>query len=236
MAGSTASPVSARSAVSALSALSAASSISAISAVSTPPFDRRDLALAALVVVAGLLTFGWMAYSALSDIGGDLVQMAAPGTAELDLDKAGEYTIFYEDVSVVEGRFYSTGEAVPPGLIIEVIDLSSGEELDLSPPFGSSTYTFSGRSGRSIAAFEIDHSGAYRMTASYPPGTEGPQVVLAVGSGLFGGIISKIVVAVAALFGSVAAGAAILIRGERKREREEERLREEDRILRRKGV
>jgi len=203
---------------------------------SSGSFDRRDLALAALVVITGLFIFGWMAYSALSDIGGDLVQMAAPGTAELDLEKAGEYTIFYEDVSVVEGRFYSTGETVPPGLVIELLDLSTGEKLDLSPPFGSSTYTFAGRSGRSIAAFEVDHPGIYRMTASYPPGREGPQVVLAVGTGLFGGIISKIVVAIAALFGSIVAGAAILISGERKREREEERLREEDRILRRKGI
>jgi hypothetical protein len=203
---------------------------------SSGSFDRRDLALAALVVITGLLIFGWMAYSALSDIGGDLVQMAAPGTAELDLEKAGEYTIFYEDVSVVEGRFYSTGEAVPPGLVIELLDLSTGEKVDLSPPFGSSTYTFAGRSGRSIAAFEIDHPGVYRMTASYPPGREGPQVVLAVGTGLFGGIASKIVVAIAALFGSIVIGAAILISGERKREREEERLREEDRILRRKGI
>jgi uncharacterized iron-regulated membrane protein len=74
------------------------------------------------------------------------------------------------------------------------------------------------------------------MTASYPQGREGPQVVLAVGTGLFGGIASKIVIAIAALFGSIAAGAAILIWGERKREEEEERLREEDRILRRKGI
>ncbi|MGB3943391.1 MAG: hypothetical protein WBK88_01195 [Methanothrix sp.] len=203
---------------------------------SSGSFDRRDLALAALVVVTGLLIFGWMAYSALSGIGGDLVQMAAPGTAELDLEKAGEYTIFREDVSVVEGRFYSTGETVPPGLVIELFDLSYGEMVDLSPPFGSSTYTFAGRSGRSIAAFEIDHPGVYRMTASYPPGREGPEVVLAVGTGLFGGIASKIVFAVAALFGSIVAGAAILIRGERKREEEEERLREEDRIIRRKGI
>jgi len=212
------------------------SAVSAVSAVSPPSFDRRDLVLAALVVITGLLIFGWMAYSALSDMGGDLVQMAAPGTAELDLDKVGEYTIFREDVSVVEGRFYSTGEAVPPGLVIELFDLSTGEEVDLSPPFASSTYSFAGRSGRSIAAFEIDHPGIYRMTASYPPGTEGPEVVLAIGSGFFGGIASKIVVAIAALFGSVAAGAAILIWGERKKEREEERLREEDRILRRKGI
>ncbi|MDF0590102.1 hypothetical protein [Candidatus Methanocrinis natronophilus] len=39
-----------------------------------------------------------------------------------------------------------------------------------------------------------------------------------------------------ALFGSIVVGAAILIWGERKREREEVRLREEDRILRRKGI
>jgi hypothetical protein len=161
------------------------------------------LVLAALIVVAGFLIFGWTVFSAISGIGGDFFQMTAPGTKDFDLSEVGEYTIFYENLSVVGGRLYSTECAVPSGLEIEVTELSSGEKVDLSLPKGSTSYSFGGRSGRSIAAFAIDHPGVYRVAAWYSQGREGPEVVLAVGHGFFEKVISAVLVSSAVLFGSV---------------------------------
>jgi hypothetical protein len=193
---------------------------------------RRDLVLAVLIVAAGFLIFGWTVFSAVSGMGEDFIQMTAPGTKDLDLLEVGEYTIFYENLSVVGGRLYSTGDAVPAGLEIEVTDLSSGEKMDLSSPKGSFRYSFSGRSGRSIAAFAINHPGTYRMTALYSRRGVGPEVVLAVGSGLFEKVISAVLISSAAIFGSLIIAAIILISAARRREREEERLREEERMIR----
>lgn len=190
------------------------------------------MGLAALIVIAGFLIFGWTIFSAISGIGDDFIQMTAPGTKDLELQVVGEYTIFYENLSVVGGRLYSTGDAVPSGLEIEVVDLSSGEKVDLRSPKGSSSYSFGGRSGRSIAAFAIDHPGVYRMTAWYSPGREGPEVVLAIGHGFFEKAISAVLVSIAALFGSIIIAAAIVISTQRKRNREEDRLREEERLIR----
>ena len=158
--------------------------------------------------------------------------MAAPGTKDLDLSEVGEYTIFYENQTVLGGRLYSTGNAVPAGLEIEVVDLSSGEKVDLSPPKGSSSYSFGGRSGRSIAAFAIDHPGVYRMTAWYSRRGEGPEVVMAVGHGFFEKVVSAVLISSAVLFGSIIIAAIILISAARRRQREEERLREEGRLIR----
>jgi len=144
---------------------------------SLPSPGRRDLGLAALIVIAGFLIFEWSVFSGISEIGDHFIQMTAPGTKDLDLSEVGEYTIFYENLSVVGGRLYSTGDAVPEGLEIEVVDLSSGENVDLSSPKGSFSYSFGGRSGRSIAAFAIDHPGSYRMTAWYSRRGEGPGKV-----------------------------------------------------------
>lgn len=178
------------------------------------------------------MIFGWAVFSAISGIGDDVIQMTAPGTKDLDLLEVGEYTIFYENLSVSGGRLYSTGDEVPEGLEIEVKDLSSGEKVDLSSPKGSFSYSFGGRSGRSIAAFAIDHPGTYRMAAWYSRRGEGPEVVLAVGSGFFEKVISAVLISSVALFGSVIIAAVILISAARRREREEERLREEERMIR----
>jgi len=194
--------------------------------------DRRDLGLAALVVTAGILVFGWTIYSGISGMGDDLVRTTAPGTTDLDLQEAGEHTIFIESMSFEGGRFRSSGRAVPPGLEIEVVDLSSGEEVEVHPPRGRFSYRINSLSGSSIAAFTIDHPGIYRMNSRYSPGSEGPEVALAVGSGFTEKLIYAIFVSLAALFGSIILAAAILISASRRREMEAERLREEERLIR----
>lgn len=201
-------------------------------AESSPLIDRRNLGLAALVVLAGLFIFGWTIFSAISEIGDGLTRIEAPGTSELNLQEVGDYTIYYENRSFLDGRFYSAGEGVPPGLVIEVVDLSTGEGVDLRPPAGEVTYDFAGRSGRSIATFEVQRPGTFRIDSVYPAGSEGPKAILAIGTDFFRGALYKIGLGLAALFGSIAAGAAILISASRRREREEERLREENRLIR----
>jgi len=194
--------------------------------------DRHMFGLAVLIVIAGVAIFGWTIFSSISGIGDELDQMTAPGTADLDLQEVGDYTIFYENPSIIDDRFRSTGEMFPSGLEIEVVDISSGEKVDLRSPAGSSTYTIGGRSGRSVMAFGIDHPGVYRMVTRYPPGREGAEVVLAVGHGFMGKMISMMMVSFVVLFGSIIIAAAIVISTQRKKQREEERLREEERMLR----
>ena len=137
-------------------------------AESSPLIDRRNLGLAALVVLAGLFIFGWTIFSAISEIGDGLTRIEAPGTSELNLQEVGDYTIYYENRSFLDGRFYSAGEGVPPGLVIEVVDLTSGEGVDLRPPAGEVTYDFAGRSGSSIATFEVQRPGTFRIHVDTP--------------------------------------------------------------------
>lgn len=197
--------------------------------------DRRELSLAVLVILAGIFVFGWTIFSGISGIDEELVQVIAPGNADLYLEEAGDYTIFYENMTFFENELYSTGRTFPSGLEIEVVDLSSGEKADLRPPTGSSTYTIGGRSGRSIATFKVDHPGIYRMTTRYSPGREGPEVVLAVGHEFMMRIFSAMLISFTAFFGSIVLAAVILISARRKREEAEKRHREEERMIRGQG-
>lgn len=51
-----------------------------------------------------------------------------PGNGDLQLFERGEYTIFYENQTAVNGRIYSTGEDIP-GLQIKVTNKTTGREI-----------------------------------------------------------------------------------------------------------
>jgi hypothetical protein len=187
--------------------------------------------LAVLVLVIGLSIFAWSLFSGITGLTAGLIQIVAPGTSDLDLKEAGEYTVFYENQSYADGRFFSTGDNIP-GLQIEVIEKSTGNKLSTYPPSGSLTYRMGSRFGRAILAFRVNSPGVYLLRASYPPGRVGSQVVLAVGRGFMEGILFTVAISLVAFFGSLIIAAALVITVHKRRHQVQERLREEERLIR----
>jgi hypothetical protein len=184
-----------------------------------------------LVLIVGFSIFGWWLFSSISNIAGGLIQVVTPGIADLNLQEAGEYTIFYENQSFVNGIYYSTSENIV-GLQIEIVEKSTGNRLATYPPPGSFTYSFGSRSGRSILAFQISHPGRYQLNTFYSVDHQGPQVVLAIGRGLMERIASTVVVSVVLFFGSIILSAVLAIIIYRKRQEALNQRREEERLLR----
>lgn len=187
--------------------------------------------LAALIAVAGVAVSISTMISGIGSLGSDLQQVVVPGNGDLQLYERGEYTIFYENQTVVDGRVYSTGEDIP-GLQIEVTNKTTGQEVATHSPEGSMSYSLGSRSGRSVLAFDIDQPGIYELSAGYPEGNNGPEVVLAVGHGLFGNVFSSIVFPLAIFFGSIAAAAIMVIVTYLKRQEAAKRAEEEERMIR----
>jgi hypothetical protein len=178
------------------------------------PLDRNNVppgiwyyGLAVLVIVLGFAAFAGSIYSGITDAESGLLQMLAPGGADLFLKEPGEYIIFYENNSYLDGKFYSTGEQIS-GLEIQVREKATGLDLATYPAKSSVTYSLGSRSGRSIMAFKIERAGIYQVNASYS-GRAGPRIVLAVGKGIVEGIFSSIMISLAALFGSIVIAAVI---------------------------
>jgi len=73
---------------------------------------RKWYAVSAIVLVGGLVVAGLVLFSRLKGLGDELRQVMMPGEAELSLDRSGTYTIFHEHESIVEGRYYSSPEAI----------------------------------------------------------------------------------------------------------------------------
>ena len=95
------------------------------------------------------------------------IQIVVPGSSDITLPQPGEYTIFYEYRSMVDNRIYSTDQDIP-GIIVNIVSKDTGDEIPLSTPSTSSTYTIGGRSGIGLFDFSIDKPGIYEISASYP--------------------------------------------------------------------
>ncbi len=186
--------------------------------------------LSILIIVVGFGIFAWVLYSSFSDMDSGLSRLVVPGSLDLDLKEPGEYTIFYENQTYINGKLYSTGAQIP-GLQIRISEKATGQELSTYPTPGGFTYSFGGRTGRSVMAFRVERPGIYQINATYPRG-KGPEVVLALGRGFAEGIISSVVIALAALFGSMVIAAVVVFVTYTRRKKALDQQREEERLMR----
>jgi hypothetical protein len=184
---------------------------------------RGYYALAAMVFLAGLGFFVLMLWKGLTGTMSKLQQVVAPGKAEITLSESGDYTIFYEHESVIGNRVYSTGEDVS-GLECVLVSKPLGTPVELSRSTVDATYSFGGRSGKSVFDFHIDRPGVYELASRYPPGREGPVIVLAVGHGVTMGILTTVFAALGIFFGSIALSLGILVYTLVKRHNAKQRL------------
>jgi len=138
----------------------------------------------------------------LSHLTDGLVQLVVPGSAELTLKHTGANTVFLEKESVVNGRIFSTNGSIA-GLNCSVRS-QDGSTVLLRRPTASTTYTLGGRNGRSVLEFNVAQPGTYHFECGYEQGQSGPQVVMAVGTG----VGSDILVSLLAGFFGIGVGGA----------------------------
>ncbi len=172
--------------------------------------SRWYYGLAGLVFVAGWVLFALFLFKNLSGLSDKLQQVVVPGNVELTLSQPGKYTIYYEYRSVVGTRIFSTAESLP-GLECHLLSKATGSSMPLSPVTASSSYTVGGRSGVAVLDFAIDRAGVYELSAGYPEGREGPEVVLAIGQGFAARIVIAVFGGLAIVFGSMAAAVVIAV-------------------------
>lgn len=170
--------------------------------------SRGYYVLAGVVFVGGWVLFALFLFKSLSGMGARLQQVVAPGETDLTLREPGNYTIFYEYHSVIGDKVYSTDESLS-GLRCVLVSKANNSKVALSPSSMNSTYELGGRSGRSIFDFRIDQPGVYAISAGYPQGQQGPEVVLAVGKDFTTRLFATILEALALVFGTM--GIAVTI-------------------------
>jgi uncharacterized membrane protein len=171
---------------------------------------RGPYLLAALIFVVGIASFVFFLLSRLNSLTDDLIQVVVPGEQDLALSEPGDYTIFHEYRSVIGDRIYSSGQTLS-GLRVSLVFNETGEAIRLSPATSSSQYDLGGRSGAAVFEFQIDRPGSYRLSARYPQGVEGSEVVLTVGHGFMKKILLTVFPAIGIMFGTMALTAGIIV-------------------------
>jgi len=156
--------------------------------------------LAGVIAVAGFVAGGFHVASGLGGIESRLMQVVMPGGVALNLKEPGTYTIYYEHKSVVDGRVH-VGAGMG-GLRLSM--RGPGGDVQLVPNSAGATYTFGSREGRSIYSFTATAPGEYRITGTLPDGRAEPTVVLAIETGLIGGMARMIGGAIGMAFGGLA--------------------------------
>jgi len=165
---------------------------------------------AALVLMLGLLVFVWILYSSLSQLGRAGHRFLAPGQAELNLSKKGDYTIYYEFQSVYEGRAYSSEENLP-GLVVQVSSKDEGKKIPIREIRANSTYSFGGRKGRALFYFNVENPGTYQIKAHYINDQSEPRIVLTVGKGFVSRMIFGIFGAIGVLLLGILIGIFLIV-------------------------
>ena len=168
------------------------------------------ISIGVVLFLLGVGLFVYFLFSGIVHITDSLTQVVVPGRAELTLTTPGTYAVFLEEQSVVNGRIYSTTEAVN-GLQCSVVSLPGKQKIDLRRPAGSTTYDVGGRHGRSVLEFQIREPGQYEFACDYPGESKGPQAVVAVGKGVGAGILRTIGLSFVSILGGMISGALVII-------------------------
>lgn len=181
------------------------------------------ISIGAVLFFLGIGLFVYFLFSGIVHITDSLTQIVVPGRAELTLTTPGTYTVFLEEQSVVNGRIYSSKEAVN-GLQCSVVSLPGKQKIVLRRPTTSTTYAVGGRNGRSVLEFQVLETGQYEFACDYPDETKGPEAVVAVGKGVSARILRTIGLSFVAIFGGVICGGAVVVAVFVMRERAKKKL------------
>lgn len=163
-----------------------------------------------VLALSGCGLFVYFLVGGIFHLADHLTQVVVPGQAELALAQTGTYTVFLEEQSVVNGQIYSTSQSIN-GLKCSVNELgANAQEIPLRKPSSTINYSVGGRSGRSVLEFPVRESGQYRFACGYPEDLKGPEVVVAVGTGVGEQISSTVLRSLAAMFGGGAAAGLVI--------------------------
>ena len=171
----------------------------------TPP-GRIWYLVGLAIFFAGMATMSVFLFARLSGMQDGLTRVVVPGEHAITL-AAGDYTIFHETQSVIDGKIYSSSGlsgltvsvTAPDGATIPLTEASSGR------------YSFSGHTGYAVFDFAAPAAGDYTLAARYDDGATGPETVLAVGAGFLSGLLATIFGSLALAFGGAVIAAIIIV-------------------------
>lgn len=156
--------------------------------------------LLAVGAVAGGVAWFVLGLSSLGDKVDELHRVEVPGQAVVELE-SGKQAVYWEG-----------GDVVP--LLEIAVRRVDGPPVPVGPHGGEVTYDVGSRSGTSVAGFEIERAGRYRVIVT----SDSASGVVAVGRGVGGQIVRAVVGGIVIFFGGLLlVGVVIIVTARRRR-------------------
>jgi hypothetical protein len=165
-------------------------------------------ALGALIIIGGLVASVNGALRDVAALQADFVRFIAPGTTDLHVRTPGQYVVYYERKSVVEGDSFAT--APTTDIKCAVTSKQSGSAVALEPPTLDAEYDFGGKAGKAIEQFFAPQMGTYVITCGYPGG-KGARIALAIAPPVAPDLASALLKWLAISFACIGIGMVVLI-------------------------
>jgi hypothetical protein len=162
-----------------------------------PRKGKIALTVGLILLVGGIAAAavgGWNIYDTITSQF-DLQRVLIPGQEEIRLAQTGDYDVFLETRSRVDGKVYQMADENISGLEATLTWAETGEKIPLKSPSGDFTYSIGAYEGRALFQFHADKTGQAILQAQYADG-QGPQAVLAVGQVSMGELIGTILLLV----------------------------------------
>ena len=169
--------------------------------------SRIFYGVSVFILIIGIVLFAFLLVNGIHSIIDTIdTRFVIPGSEVIELKEPGDYVIFYEYRSVVNGKHYNTAKEPSNGLTCSLKDINTGEFIKLSSPTNYN-YSAFGYSGISLYKFSIDKPGKYELQGSYSSG--GEEAVLAIGKGFGVALVRTIILCFVVFFISVMASSII---------------------------
>ena len=181
-----------------------------------PSWCYSLLAIPGLLV--GIGAFAYFLGNGLKSVTATLTQVVVLGRVVLNVMSPASYTIFLERPSMVNGKIYSSSasvDALTCNMTKQLPSQTSAESprTAVTPrrPSVSLNYSVGDRAGRSVLEFQADEAALYHLSCGYPEGKEGPETVLAIGTGVGARIAVTLMRSFCGLMVGIALAAAVII-------------------------
>jgi hypothetical protein len=171
--------------------------------------SRLWYVLAVAAALGGFIAMGAFLMVRIPEITSGTQRVLAPGNEEITLDKPGEYTIFHETRSMLNGQVFNSTSIV--GLRVLLTSVETGAQVPLGPTSMNSSYSFGSREGHSILGFKIDKPGRYRIATAFDDGQNAPRTVLAISKDFGVKLFTTIIGALGLAFGGIILAAILAV-------------------------
>jgi hypothetical protein len=162
-----------------------------------PRKGKIALTVGLILLVGGIAAAavgGWNIYDTITSQF-DFQRVVIPGQGEIHITQTGDYDVFLETRSRVDGKVYQMADDNVGGLAAKMTWADTDQEIELESPSSDFTYSFGAYEGRSLFKFHAEKTGKAILQAQYADG-QGPQAVLAVGQVSMGELIGTILLLV----------------------------------------